>query len=69
LTRKPGGTDGAQWVIDYDTGTASDDEVGFRLDKHRLVPGEYVSIADHLGSHAFLVTSVEELADTEQAKA
>jgi hypothetical protein len=59
LTRKPGGAGGAQWAIDYDAATSADDEVGFRLDEHRLVAGEYVTITDQLGPHAFRVVSVE----------
>jgi hypothetical protein len=40
---------GGAWVIDYDLKQAADDERGYKLDKHRLTPGEYVSITEHDG--------------------
>ncbi len=63
LTRRPGGNGGAQWAFDYDRATTADDEVGFRLDMHRFVPAEFVTISDHLGPHTFQVVSVEEIPD------
>lgn len=50
---------GGSWAFDYDPTETSDDEAGFKLDKHRLVPGEYVSFAEHDGkSRTFRVMSV-----------
>lgn len=45
LVHKPGGA----WAFDYDATTTADDEKGFKFDKHRFVPGEYVSITEHDG--------------------
>lgn len=50
---------GARWIIDYDDRSTADDEAGYRLDTHRFVKGEYVSIRDDDGElHTFLVTDV-----------
>lgn len=62
LTRKRGGMGGAQWAIDYDKRSTKDDEVGFRLDRHKFAPGEFVTISDQAGPHVFRVTSVDPLA-------
>lgn len=43
LVHRPGGT----WVFDYDPKSSGDDEPGFKFDRHRFVPGEYVSITEH----------------------
>lgn len=43
LVHRPGGA----WVFDYDPKSKSDDEPGFKFDRHRFVPGEYVSITEH----------------------
>ncbi len=40
---------GGSWVFDYDPDTDADDETTFKLDKHRFVPGEYVSVTEHDG--------------------
>lgn len=40
---------GGSWVLDYNLKTSADDEKGFKFDKHRFVPGEYVSITEHDG--------------------
>lgn len=40
---------GGAWVFDYDPSGDEDDEPGFKFDKHRFVPGEYVSITEHDG--------------------
>ena len=45
LVHKRGGT----WAFDYDDGDEDDDEAGFKFDKHRFAPGEYVSIREHDG--------------------
>jgi hypothetical protein len=53
---------GGSWAFDYDPTATSDDEPGFKLDKHRLVPGEYVSFKEHDGKlRTFLVTRVGDL--------
>ena len=50
---------GGRWIFDYDDGSARDDEVGFRLNTERFVPGEYVSIREDDGkTHVFQVISV-----------
>lgn len=59
LVRRPGGA----WGIDYDPTRHDDDEPGFRLDKHRFVPGEYVSFKESDGvMRTFRIASVEDLA-------
>ena len=58
LVHRRGGT----WVFDYNSATESDDEPGFKFDKHRFVPGEYVSIKEHDHvQRAFRVVSVEDV--------
>lgn len=58
LVHRPGGT----WAIDYDPRSTADDEPGFRFDKHRFAPGEYVSLKEHDGvMRTFRVVSVVEL--------
>lgn len=52
----------ASWSIDYDRKTHADDEPGIRLDRHRFIPGEYVTFADGKEEHAFQITAVEPLA-------
>jgi hypothetical protein len=47
------------WHFDYRRGDA-DDEPLFRLDRHRMVPGEYVSVTEHNGRMlTFKVVSAE----------
>jgi hypothetical protein len=58
LVRRPGGS----WAFDYDPSQTDDDEPGYRLDKHRLVPGEYVSFKEHDGKmRTFVVTAISDL--------
>jgi hypothetical protein len=58
LVHRPGGS----WAFDYDPTKRSDDEPGFKFDKHRFVPGEYVSIKEHDGvMRTFRIRSVVEL--------
>ena len=60
LVHKPGGSDHARWVFDYDRETPDDDEAGYRFGAHVFVPGEYVSIQGQDGElHTFQVASVE----------
>ena len=40
---------GGAWAFDYDPKRHDDEETGFKVDKHRFVPGEYVSITEHDG--------------------
>ena len=59
IVHKPGGT----WAFHYDIhGDPQHDETGFRLEKHTLIPGEYVSIKEQDGVlRTFRVISVVEL--------
>ncbi len=62
LVHRRGGSHGATWVFDYNQATTTDDEAGFKFDKHQFVPGEYVSITEHDGiQRAFRVVSVLDL--------
>jgi hypothetical protein len=38
---------GHGWRFDYDVRSADDDEVFFKLDRHALVKGAYVSVTEH----------------------
>jgi hypothetical protein len=49
LLHRAGGEGGANWGIDYDDASSEDDEVGYKLDRHRFQLGEYVSIRDQDG--------------------
>ncbi len=61
LVHKSGGQTG-RWVFDYDKGSTSDDEAGFKFDKHKFVAGEYVSVMEHDGQQrTFRVMSVRDL--------
>lgn len=54
LVHGPGG----RWILTYGPSEDAGDEVGFRLDEERLVPGEYVSIREDDGKlHTFQVIS------------
>ncbi|MFM9942875.1 MAG: hypothetical protein ACKVP7_25650 [Hyphomicrobiaceae bacterium] len=62
LVHKRGGSHGATWAFDYDPQSAKDDEPGFKLDQHKLVPGEYVSITEHDGvQRTFFIKAVVDL--------
>ena len=53
---------GATWVIDYNPTTEEDDEPGFKFDKHKFTPGEYVSLTEHDGvMRTFHIASVIEM--------
>lgn len=58
LVRKPGGSGGATWTIDYNSAITDDDEPGFRLDRHIFEPGTYVSFTDGRESHAYRVVAI-----------
>lgn len=60
LLHKPGGSEHARWVFDYDADRSDDDETGYRLSAHVFAPGEYVTLRDTNGEHTFKVVSVEE---------
>ena len=50
---------GGGWRFDYDGKTRDDDEPFFKLDRHPLTPGAYVSITEHDGKmRPFKVVSV-----------
>jgi len=47
-----------RWVVQYEKGQPElYDDVGFRFDAERFVPGEYVSISRRDGDHTFRVVS------------
>jgi hypothetical protein len=53
---------GGSWAIDYNPKSDDDDEPGYRFDKHRFAPGEYVSLKEHDGHmRTFRVVSVVDL--------
>jgi hypothetical protein len=59
IVHKPGGA----WAFHYDIhGDPGHDETGYRFDKHKFVPGEYVSIREQDGVlRTFFVVSVREI--------
>jgi hypothetical protein len=59
LVHQAGGVGGATWKIDYDPETIDEDEPGYRLDSHRFVADEYVSIRRDAGPpHTFKITEI-----------
>ncbi len=51
-----------QWAFDYNPKATDDDEPGFKFDRHRFVPGEYVSITEHDGvQRTFHIRAVVDL--------
>lgn len=63
LVHKPGGSEHARWIFDYDDAAEDDDEAGYRFGSHAFQLGEYVSIRDEDGEmHTFQVMSVESAA-------
>ena len=62
LVHKRGGDRGATWAFDYDPTSTADDEAGFKLDRHRIIPGEYISITEHDGvQRTFFIKAVVDL--------
>jgi hypothetical protein len=59
LVHKPGGSEHARWVFDYNAKRVDDDEAGYRFGSHTFAPGEYVTIRDQDEAHTFKVVSVE----------
>ncbi|WP_324617347.1 hypothetical protein [Microvirga alba] len=69
LVHRPGGSGGATWLIDYDPARTTDDEAGYRLNKHHFLPGEYVSIQDEDEKlHTFQVMSVRSVKQAASAE-
>lgn len=59
LVHDAGGAGGATWRIDYDPGAFGNGETGFRLDAHRFLVNEYVSIRDLDGqSNTFKIEEI-----------
>ncbi len=61
LVHKPGGSEHARWVFDYDDSSSDDDEAGYRFGAHVFAPGEYLTLHDRAGEHTFKVISVDAL--------
>jgi hypothetical protein len=59
LIHRPGGRGGATWVIDYDAGRTGDDEAGFRLDVHRFVSDDFITLIDRNGPQTYRIVSVD----------
>ena len=49
------------WVFDYDRDLDGDDEIGFRFEFERFVPGEYVSVVHGGAEHTYRVAFVRPL--------
>jgi len=62
LVHRPGGSEHAQWVFDYDPDSTEDDESGYRFGAHLFAIGEYVTLRGADGEHTFEVISVENAA-------
>ena len=59
MVHKPGGSEHARWVFDYDKTREDDDEAGYRFGAHVLALGEYLTIRDQHADHTFRVVSIE----------
>lgn len=62
LVHKPGGSEHARWVFDYDRARVDDDEAGYRFGAHRFVTGEYLTLRDHNADHTFRIVAIENAA-------
>jgi len=62
LVHKPGGSEHARWVFDYDKSRDDDDEAGYRFGAHVFAPGEYLTLRDHKGDHTLKVIYVDRVA-------
>ncbi len=61
LVHRPGGSEHARWVFDYNPKRADDDESGYRFGAHAFRPGEYVSISGADGEmHTYQVATVQD---------
>nr|PZN70696.1 MAG: hypothetical protein DIU57_21755 [Pseudomonadota bacterium] len=55
-------TPDGSWIFDFDPNRSDDDVPGFKLDKRKIVPGEYISFRENDGElRAYFVVTVEEL--------
>jgi hypothetical protein len=59
LVHKPGGSEHARWVFDYDRTSSEDDEAGYRFGSHRIEIGEYITLRDRHTDHTFKIVAVE----------
>lgn len=51
---------GSSWFIDYDEKIEGDEEPFFKLDRHEVKPGEYLSVTEPDGeTRTFRIVSVE----------
>jgi hypothetical protein len=58
-------TRGGHWAFSYDPSTDEDDEAIFRLDRHILRKGEYITVSEHGGiPHTFRIVSIQTLSRT-----
>jgi hypothetical protein len=57
LVHRPGGN----WVFTYDVAGETADETGYHFSDERFIPGEYVSLREKDGVHAFRVVSAKPL--------
>jgi hypothetical protein len=62
LVHKPGGSEHARWVFDYDRSSSEDDEAGYRFGSHRIEVGEYLTLRDQHTDHTFRIVTVENAA-------
>ncbi len=62
LVHKPGGSEHARWLFDYDKSRVDDDEAGYRFGAHIFAPGEYLTIRGEETDHTFRIVSVESAA-------
>jgi hypothetical protein len=54
---------GKGWIFDYDNDDTADDEPVFKLDKHTIKQGEYLSVTEHDGiTRTFKIATVRPLA-------
>ncbi|MBU6297883.1 MAG: hypothetical protein KGJ79_12935 [Alphaproteobacteria bacterium] len=55
---------GHGWRFDYDKSTTTDDEPFFKLDRHRITPGGYLSVREHDGvQRPFKIVEIEPAAE------
>ena len=59
LVHKPGGSEHARWVFDYDKSRADDDQAGYRFGAHRFAIGEYLTLRDQEAEHTYKIVSVD----------
>jgi hypothetical protein len=59
LVHKPGGSEHAQWVFDYDKTRKDDDEAGYRFGSHVFALGEYLTLQGENGPRTFKVVWLE----------